>query len=191
MSQEKKLGSLTEGGERDQTISPADASALTPNLDEMRLHLNLEKLPAKRTQHEEDFFSKYNANDNALFQDHSSLKQIDSSPIKIADNPIEQIKNAVGHQYRGHELQEIHKIPAKEWTTAFREFPEFEKIGHVNERQLTRLIKGIIANELYFYNGSDFIEDKAAGTGAPSWRRWTLGAAQQSALLEKALDRKR
>jgi len=78
-------------------------------------------------------------------------------------NPIDAYKKEVEHHYRGRELETMNKeIPAKAWDDAYKAFPELKQLG---EKDATRLMKAIIANELDHYGPEDLAQDEMAKTG--------------------------
>lgn len=78
-------------------------------------------------------------------------------------NPVDAYKKEFEHRYRGGELETMNKdIPAKAWDKAYKAFPELKQLG---EKDATRLMKAITANELEHYDPLDLGEDAAAKTG--------------------------
>jgi len=93
-------------------------------------------------------------------------------------NPVEAYKKEVEHHYRGKELAAMDKeIPAKAWDDAYKAFPELKQLG---EKDTTRLMKAIIANELDHYGKEDLAQDEIAktGHGGDILHKYSVGFAQ-------------
>jgi hypothetical protein len=94
-------------------------------------------------------------------------------------NPREWYKNEVEHKYRGKEPATMDKeITAKAWADAYKAFPELKQLG---EKDATRLMKAIIANELDHYGVEDVGQDAGAASGhGGGLHKYSLGFAQIS-----------
>lgn len=78
-------------------------------------------------------------------------------------NPVDVYKKEFEHKYRGRELSTMDKeIPKEKWDEAYKAFPEMKQLG---EKDATRLMKAIIANELEHYGAEDVTQDAVAKTG--------------------------
>lgn len=95
-------------------------------------------------------------------------------------NPKEWFKTEVEHKYRGKEQATMdEQIPAKNWVDAYSAFPELAQLG---EKNATKLMKAIIANELEHYDPLDLGEDAAAKTGhGGAFHSRSVGFAQITA----------
>ena len=73
-------------------------------------------------------------------------------------NPVEDYKKGFEHKYRGNEQATIdNNIPAKAWDEAYKTFPELKQLP---EKDATKLMKAIIANELDHYGPEDIAQVK-------------------------------
>lgn len=124
--------------------------------------------------------------DNVIAQNYQDVRQgaLGTDIVRVAMPPEIDLHGAVykvEHPYRGHELQEMNKIPANAWEDAYKAFPELESIAKLDQHSAARLMKAITANELDHYGPEDTLEDKAATMGQ-AWviHNRTLGFSQQS-----------
>ncbi len=108
----------------------------------------------------------------------------DQKPELIAQgfkfpNVVEIYKQEFEHKYRGKELATMEKdIPKEKWDEAYKAFPELKQLG---EKDATRLMKAIIANELDHYGAEDVTQDAAAKTGhGGGLHRQSIGYGQIS-----------
>ncbi len=94
-------------------------------------------------------------------------------------NPKEWYKHEIEHKYRGNEQATMDKdIPAKAWDEAYKAFPELKQLG---EKDATKLMKAIIANELDHFGPEDLGQDTGAASGhGGSLHKYSLGFAQIS-----------
>src|ERR1700735_5271953 len=85
----------------------------------------------------------------------------------------------MGKLLRGKEDELLKNCTANDreaWTKAFKAFP---KLGeHLSAKEAVHLMKGLVRNELHFYDYADALEDRVAGGFPPAVNGLTIGYTQ-------------
>lgn len=90
------------------------------------------------------------------------------------------VEHSIKHPFRGHISTALAEIPPGKWSDAYAAFPQFKE-ANLSEKQITELMKGIVRNELFFYDFADGQDDKSVKTtGKPIGSPLSLGPQRKA-----------
>lgn len=182
----------------DQIHVASNITTTAPNLEQMQLIPNVQ---SDSPLAEPDSLLTKNIGDSARYTYQAVRRDgIGRGIVRVAQPPNldgkdlaqevieagDTVKNAYKynfeHPFRGREIENLNKIPPEAWRVAFNAFPEMQSIAKLNEKNATRLMKAIIANELEHYDGMDTLEDYVANAAPDKVASLTVGFPQMTAI---------
>lgn len=158
------------------TPSRVESPALTVSNAEMAAFYSSPRGNMSVADREQALFGNGFSFDQA--SDHYGTNEVIAQGFQLP-NPKDWYKNEIEHKYRGKEESTMNKdIPAKAWDEAYKTFPQLKQLG---EKDATRLMKAITANELEHFGPEDVGQDAGAGSGhGGALHKYSLGFAQIS-----------